>query len=89
MAVAWIVLNIIDLALTSKALAVGAREANPVLNYLLGYNFGAFVVGKMAVALGVAGIYQAFKTHRTIAYVFSIGNLIIGVIVLYELIMLI
>ena len=88
MALAWIVLNIIDMLLTSKALAVGASEANPALNYLLGYNYWAFVVGKMAVALGVAGIYQAFKSHKKIAYVFSSGNLLIGMIVLYEGMML-
>ena len=89
MAVAWIVLNIIDLALTSKAMGAGAREANPFLNYLLGYNMWAFALGKMAVALGVAGIYRVFKSHRTIAYVFSAGNVLIGIVVLYELLMLV
>lgn len=89
MAVAWIVLNIIDLALTSKALTLGAHEANPVLSYLLGYNFWAFALGKMAVAVGVAGIYRTFRNHKMITYVFSAGNVLIGIVVIYELTMFI
>ena len=85
MAAAWLILNVADLFLTSRALSAGAVEANPLWNFLLSYNFWAFVVGKMAIALGVVGIYEAFKNHKKIVYVFSLGNLLIGLIVVYEL----
>lgn len=88
MALAWILLNILDLILTSKALGMGAVEANPVLGFLLRYNFWVFALGKMSIAVGVAGIYQAFKTQRKIFRVFAAGNILIGLVIVYEVIAL-
>ncbi len=84
MAVAWICLNILDLWLTSQALQMGAIEANPVLNFFLQYDFWAFAVAKMLIAVGVLGIYQALREHKKVLYVFSGGNLLIGSVVIYE-----
>ena len=84
MAIAWICLNILDLWFTAQALEMGATEGNPVLNYFLQYNFLAFAVAKMSIAVGVLGIYQALKTHKKIIYAFAGGNLLIGGVVVYE-----
>ena len=88
MAVAWICLNILDLWLTSQALEMGAIEANPVLNFFLQYNFWAFVVAKAVIALGVLGIFQALKEHTKVLYVFSGGNILIGLVVIYEVLII-
>ncbi len=85
MVAAWIVLNILDLALTSQAIGNGAVEGNPVLAMFLSHSFTAFAVVKLTAAGLVVGIYLALGHHKKIAYSFASGNILIAAVVIYEI----
>ena len=84
MAIAWMVLNGLDLLFTSKALELGAIEGNPVLALFLGHSFFAFAFAKIAIALGVLGIYLAFKRHNKIKVTLTSGNVLLSLVVMYQ-----
>ena len=60
------VLNVADLALTLRALQLGAVELNPVMAALIGTDPLLASVFKLAIGFGVVGVMWALRRYRRV-----------------------
>lgn len=59
-------LNIVDLALTLRAVALGALELNPIMAALIGTDVLLAVVFKVTIGLGVVAAMWALRRYRRV-----------------------
>lgn len=64
LALLFIILNILDIATTRKALALGAREVNPLARFLMRHHL--FLPVKGIVALLIVGIMYAQEAEGAV-----------------------
>lgn len=79
-------LNLVDFALTSRALAQGAAEANPIMNtiFLSGWENAALF--KLGTMLAVSLAILLFRRYRMVLQVAVAGVTLYGAVVLYHLV---
>jgi hypothetical protein len=88
MLVLLFLLNLEDVLLTRRALALGAVEVNAVMGLLLRFGFVPAALIKMAVVTGGA-LFLWTQRHRRIVLLASVGLVIVyAVLVVYELVAL-
>ena len=88
MLVLLLLLNLEDVLLTRRALALGAVEVNAVMGLLLRFGFVPAALIKMAVVTGGA-LFLWTQRRRRIVLLASVGLVIVYVVlVVYELVAL-
>ena len=79
--VSYAALQAFDVFSTKQALSQGAREANPLMQGVVG-NTGAFVAVKAAVAVGtIVAAERLWKTNKTAAIVVMVASNSVAAIV--------
>jgi hypothetical protein len=91
---ALVAASLIDAALTVQLLFVGGKEINPLMERLLTYGIGPFVVGKYL--LTVAGLplllifknYHLFGTRLRVGYLIPVFVALYCVLIAYQLVLM-
>ena len=80
-------LSIVDLALTRYSMVyLGAREANPVMNFLFSQSVYSATAFKLGIILMVGLICIHLWAYRQVRIILTAGNLIMLTVVTYELV---
>lgn len=80
---ALVAASLLDAALTVQLLFVGGKEINPLMDGLLAYGIGPFVVGKYLLTVAGLPLLLVFKNHRFFGTRFRVGYLIPLLVALY------
>jgi hypothetical protein len=78
-----VIASLADAFLTIHLLGAGAHEVNPVMDYLLGYGVGAFLVGKYALTVCGLPLLLIFQNHYLFGSAIRVRHLIPAAVVLY------
>ena len=80
---ALVAASLVDAALTVQLLFVGGKEINPLMERLLTYGIGPFVVGKYLLTVAGIPLLLIFKNYRLFGTRLRVGHLIPLLVALY------
>ncbi len=78
------ILNVLDFAMTVRALGAGATEANPILAELFAWNVWGAGAFKLSAVLGVSGLVWLMRRYRRILEVSIVMLLIFSAVAAYQ-----
>ncbi len=80
---ALVIASLVDAILTVQLLFAGGKEINPLMDGLLAYGIGTFVLGKYVLTVAGLPLLLIFKNHYLFGTRLRVGYLVPIVVALY------